>query len=450
MTGRIHISRRTVLRGMGTALALPLLEGMIPRTAFGGAAEGTAPVRMAFLYVANGMHMPDWTPESEGELKLSKTLAALEEYRSRMLVLSGLTLNGGRALGDGPGDHARSVASFLTGAHPRKTEGKDIKNGVSVDQVAAGKIGHLTRFASLELGCEPSAQSGNCDSGYSCMYTSNLSWRSETQPMTKEVNPRSLFDRLFGNDVSEEQKKSRALRDADRKSILDFVLEDARGLEVRLGATDKQKLDEYLHAVRQLEKRLQETEKLATLEIDVPDFPRPAGVPKDNDEHVRLMMDMLVHALATDSTRVLSFMYTNDSSNRNYKQVGVPQGHHDLSHHGGDQEKQAKIATINRHHVSHLKYFLDQLAAVKENERSLLDNSMIVYGSGIGDGDRHNHDDLPVMIAGSGGGALQTGRHVRYPKETPMTNLYLSLLDVMGAKTDRLADSTGMLPNLRG
>jgi hypothetical protein len=277
-----------------------------------------------------------------------------------------------------------------------------------------------------------------------------MSWRSETQPMTKEVNPRSVFDRLFGNDLSEEQKKSRALRDAERKSILDFVLEDARGLEGRLGATDKQKLDEYLHAVRQLERRLEESEKLATREMDVPDFPRPAGVPRDSDEHTRLMMDMMVLALATDSTRIMSFMYTNDSSNRSYRQIGVSEGHHDLSHHGGNKEKHAKIATINRHHISHLKYFLDQLAAIKEGESTLLDNSMILYGSGLGDGDRHNHDDLPVMIAGSGGGALATGRHVRYARETPMTNLYLSMLDIMGAKTDRLADSTGLLPQLRG
>jgi hypothetical protein len=367
-----------------------------------------------------------------------------------MLVLSGLTLNGGRALGDGPGDHARSVASFLTGAHPRKTNGKDIKNGISVDQVAAEKIGHLTRFASLELGCEPSAQSGDCDSGYSCSYTSNMSWRSDTQPMTKEINPRSVFDRLFGNNVDEQQQKSRALRDAERKSILDFVLEDANSLSGRLGSTDKQKLEEYLHAVREVERRVEESEKLATREVDVPDFPRPAGVPSDKDEHTRLMMDMMVLALASDSTRVLSFMYTNDSSNRSYKQIGVPEGHHDLSHHGGNDEKQAKIATINRHHVSHLKYFLDKLAAVSEGDRSLLDNSMILYGSGLADGDRHDHGNLPILVAGSGGGALATGRHVRYDRETPLTNLYLSMLDIVGAKTDKLADSTGLLPNLGG
>lgn len=449
MLGRTQLSRRTVLRGLGTAMALPLFEGMIPRTVLGAAAPSAAPARMAFLYVANGMHMPDWTPEAEGELKLSKTLESLADHRHRMHVLSGLTLNGGRALGDGPGDHARSVASFLTGAHPRKTEGKDIKNGISVDQVAAGKVGHLTRFASLELGCEPSAQSGNCDSGYSCMYTSNMSWRSETQPMTKEINPRSLFDRLFGNADDVAQQKSRAMRDAERKSILDFVMEDVRGLEGRLGATDKQKLDEYLHAVRQVERRIEESENLATREIDVPDFPRPAGVPRDNDEHIRLMMDMMTLAFATDSTRVLTFMYTNDSSNRSYKQLGVPEGHHDLSHHGRNADKQAKIATINRHHVSHLKYFLDKLASIKENESTLLDHSMIVYGSGIGDGDRHNHDDLPVLLVGSGGGVLITGQHTRYKADTPMTNLYVSMLNVMGATTEKLADSTGQLENLR-
>ncbi len=446
----MKISRRTILRGMGTALSLPLLQAMIPRTAL-GTAVGESPKRLAFIYVPNGMHMPDWTPDSEGPLdKLPSTLQPLEKHKSRLNVLSGLTLNGGRALGDGPGDHARSVASFLTGAHPQKTDGKDIRNGISVDQVAADKIGRQTRFASLELGCEPSSQGGRCDSGYSCVYTSNMSWRSETQPMAKEINPRSVFDRLFGNEVDVERKKSRTLRDENRKSILDFVQEDASSLKRRSGAVDKQKLDEYLHAVREIERRVEESEKLASRETDVPDFPRPAGVPADKDEHIRLMFDMMVLAMQTDTTRVLSFMITNAGSNRSYREIGASEGHHSLSHHGGNKDKQAKIAKINRHHVTQLAYFFDKLAAVKEGERSLLDNSMIVYGSGLGDGNRHNHDDLPILLAGAGGGAIKAGRHLEYRKDTPLTNLYLSLLDYAGAPTEKLADSTGRLDGLEG
>ena len=439
------LSRRTVLRGMGAAVSLPLLESMLPRTAL-GAPVAEAPRRMAFVYVPNGMHMPAWTPKEEGALKdLPSILSPLAEHKSKMNVLSGLTLNGARSLGDGPGDHARSVAAFLTGAHPRKTDGKEIRNGISVDQAAAEKIGKLTRFPSLELGCEPSSQGGRCDSGYSCIYTSNMSWRSPTQPVSKEINPRSVFDRLFGNEVDVEKQKNRAQRDENRKSILDFVQEDAGDLQRRLGAADKAKLDEYLHAVREIERRVEESEKLHTREIDVPDFPRPEGVPADKDEHIRLMFDMMVLAMMTDSTSVLSFMITNAGSNRSYRHIGVSSGHHSLSHHGGNREKLEGIRKINEHHVKQLAYFFDKLAQVKEGDRTLLDNSLIVYGSGIGDGNRHNHDDLPILLAGSGGGAIETGRHVKYKDETPLTNLYLSLLEVAGAPTEKLGDSTGKL-----
>lgn len=445
MNGSTRLSRRTILRGMGAAVSLPLLESMLPRTAL-GAPVAEAPKRMAFVYVPNGMHMSDWTPKDEGPLKdLPSILSPLSAHKSKLNVLSGLTLNGARSLGDGPGDHARSVAAFLTGAHPRKTDGKEIRNGLSVDQAAAENIGKLTRFPSLELGCEPSSQGGRCDSGYSCIYTSNMSWRSPTQPMSKEINPRSVFDRLFGNEVDVEQQKNRAQRNENRKSILDFVLEDAGDLQRRLGAGDKAKLDEYLHAVREIERRVEESEMLQDREADVPDFPRPAGVPADKDEHIRLMFDMMVLAMMTDSTRVLSFMITNAGSNRSYRHIGVSSGHHTLSHHGGNREKLENIRKINEHHVKQLAYFFDKLSQVKEGDRSLLDNSMIVYGSGIGDGNRHNHDDLPILLAGSGGHVIETGRHLEFKDETPLTNLYLSLLDIAGAPTDKLGDSTGKL-----
>ena len=448
MSNQLSISRRTVLHGMGTAMALPLLEAMMPRTAF-GVQLPDAPRRAAFLFVPNGAHMPEWTPEEEGNLAdLPPILKPPEKRKSDLLVLSGLALDGGRAHGDGPGDHARCVASFLTGAHPKKTDGKGIRNGVSVDQLAAEKIGGRTRFPSLELGTEPSSQGGRCDSGYSCIYTSNMSWRTDTSPMTKEINPRAVFDRLFGNSVSADEKKSRAKRDRYRKSILDLVAEDAGDLRRKLGVADQRKLDEYVYAVRQIEKRIEESEKLHSREVDVPDFPRPAGVPREYGEHVQILMDMMVLAMQTDSTRVMSCMLTNAGSNRSYRNVGVNEGHHNLSHHGRNRDKQANIAKINTYHVSLLAYFLDRLASVKEGGGTLLDHSMILYGSGLGDGNRHNHDDLPILLAGRGGGTIKPGRHLRYSRNTPLTNLYLAMLDRLGAGVDRFSDSTGKLQRL--
>jgi len=451
MLGDHSISRRTVLQGLGAAVALPWLEAMLPRQAMAASlgAGAKAPLRMAFLFVPNGKHMEDWTPREEGTLgELPSILQPLKKHREQMLVLSGLTLNGGRALGDGPGDHARCVASFLTGAHPRKTDGKNIRNGPSIDQVAAGQIGHLTRFPSLELGVEPSSQGGRCDSGYSCIYTSNMSWRTDTSPMSKEINPRAVFDRLFGGGNSKEQLRNQAQRDQKRKSILDFVAEDAGDLNRRLGKTDQQKLDEYLYAVRQIERRISEAEKLRGVEPDVPDYPRPEGVPRDFAEHARLMMDMMVLAMQTDSTRIMTFMFTNAGSNRSYRQVGVSEGHHDLSHHGGNRDKQAKISKIDQFHTTQLAYFLDRLAETKELDGTLLDHSMVLYGSGLGDGNRHNHDNLPIMLAGKANGTLKTGRHVKYDRDTPLTNLYRAMLTRMGVKAPKFSDSTGELSDL--
>lgn len=444
-----RISRRTALRGMGTAIALPWLEAMLPRNSYGAPADVPPPIRMAFLSVPNGAHMPDWIPNEEGEnFTVPKILEPVAKFKSDMLVLSGLALDGGRAHGDGPGDHARSCASFLTGAHPKKTDGADINNGVSVDQVAAGKIGHLTRFPSLELGIERGAQSGNCDSGYSCAYSANVSWRNATTPVPKEIDPVAVFDRLFGTGDKGEQGKARAKRDQYRRSILDFALEDASRLQKQLGVNDQRKLDEYLYAVRDVERRLIEAEKLRGKEPDVPDYPRPAGVPREFAQHVELLFDMMTLAFQTDSTRIITFMFANEGSNRNYSQIGVSEGHHDLSHHGRDAEKQAKISKINQYHISLLNHLLEKLSSVKEGERRLLDNCMLLYGSGLGDGNRHNHDDLPIALFGRGGGALKTGRHLKYSEDTPLTNLYLSMLDIVGASTSKLADSNGKLDNL--
>jgi hypothetical protein len=447
MSKSTRISRRTVLRGIGTAIALPWLEATSPQVAF-GAEPPKPPVRMAFLSVPNGKHMPDWTPDKSGtDFELKSTLQPIAKFKSQMLQLSGLALDGGKAHGDGPGDHARSCASFLTGAHPKKTDGADIYNGISVDQLAAEKIGHQTRFPSLELGIERGAQSGNCDSGYSCAYSANVAWRTPTSPVAKEIDPTAVFDRLFGEGDSGEQGLAKAKRERYRKSVLDFVLEDAKQLQSRLGASDQRKLDEYLYAVRDIERRIGGVDKLAGAEQGI-NFSRPAGVPAKFEDHTKLLFDLMTLAFQTDSTRVISFMYANEGSNRNYPEVNVNDGHHNLSHHGNNAEKQSLISQINRYHITLLSHLLERLASIKEGDRTLLENSMIFYGSGIGDGNRHNHDDLPIAVFGRGGGALKTGRHNIYPKDTPLTNLYRTMLDIGGARVDSFSDSTGLLEDV--
>ena len=445
------LSRRTVLRGLGTTVALPVLAAMSETRLLSAAAvDMKVPLRMAFFYVPNGMHMPDWTPVEEGtRFDLPPTLAKLSEHRESFNVLSGLALDGARAHGDGGGDHARSVASFLTGAHPRKTNGADIQNGVSVDQAAAKQIGDATRFASLELGLEASAQAGNCDSGYSCAYASNMSWRGPTNPVAKEIDPAAVFDRLFGGQTETSTKRARSTREKYRKSVLDFVLEDAKELHRKLPAVDQRKLDEYLYSVRDVEKRLVGADRLRLSEDGVPDYPRPSGVPRELGQHAELMLDMVALAMQTDSTRILSFMFTNAGSNRSYPEIEVSQGHHSLSHHGKSKDKQANIAKINRFQIERFGYLLKRLSSILEdNGKTLLDNSMLVYGSGISDGDRHNHDDLPIILAGNGGGRIRTGRHIRYENGTPLCNLYLWMMNQMGARADSFGDSTGRLKNL--
>ena len=445
---RMPLSRRTLLRGVGAAVALPLLEAMVPRTVL-GAAAAKAPLRLAFLYVPNGMHMPDWTPSKEGAgYDIRPTLEPVAHLKDRINVLSGLTLDGARAHQDGGGDHARSAAAFLTGAHPKKTDGADIHNGVSIDQAIAQAIGDQTRFASLELGLEGSSQAGSCDSGYSCAYSSNLAWRNPTSPLAKEMDPSAVFDRLFGSGDEKEDKKTSEVRKSRRKSILDFALSDAKKLQGQLGAADRRKMDEYLYAVRDIENRLVKSEKLRIGEDGIPNYPRPAGVPRELDEHCKLMLDMLALAMQTDSTRVATFMFANEGNNRGYPELGAPEGHHDLSHHGGSAEKQAKVAKINRFYAERLAYFLDLLSSVHEGDSTLLDNSLIVYGSGISDGDRHNHDELPILLAGKGGGRVRSGRHVRFEKETPMCNFYVWLLNQFGVRADSFGDSKGKLEGL--
>ena len=444
---RDHISRRTVLKGLSTAVALPWLEAMGPMASWAEEASPTktAPNRMAFLYVPNGKNMADWTPASEGTgFELTPILEPLATVKEDILVLTGLTADGARAHGDGGGDHARALASFLTGAHPVKTDGTDIRNGISVDQVAASRIGDQTRLASLEIGCEAGAMAGNCDSGYSCVYSSTMAWRSATQPLPKEVNPKLVFERLFGAGAGAD----RAKRDQLRQSILDFVREDTRELNGKLGKNDQRKLDEYFSSIRDIEQRIARAASLP--EVKTPDFPVPAGVPGDFQEHIRLMCDLMVLAFQTDLTRVCSFVLMNEGSNKAYPFIGVPEGHHDLSHHGNDAKKKEKIRDINKFHVTQLSYLLQKLKSIPEGEGTLLDHCLIAYGSANSDGNAHNHDDLPVLLAGKGGGTIQTGRHLRYPKETPISNLWLSMLERMDVKVPFLGDSTGALSGLNG
>ena len=441
------LSRRTVLRGIGTTLALPLLDAMAPSVLLADGTKKRAPNRMAFLYVPNGVHLPDWTPQAEGaDFELPWTLEPLGEFRGNMTVVSGLAQDGGRPHRDGGGDHARALASFLTGTHPRKTDGADIRAGVSVDQVAAAKVGQQTKFPSLELGCEQGSQAGSCDTGYSCAYSTNISWRSETTPAVKEIDPRLVFERLFGGGKSSQSQASLAIRERSRKSILDFVLDDADRLRGKLGTKDQMKMDEYLTSVREIERRI------ARADGDNGPLPnnlvKPQGIPGEYSEHIRLMCDLMALAFEADLTRVCTFVLSDEGSNRSYKFLDVPEGHHELSHHGGDKDKHAKIRKINRFHVEQLAYFLGKLKAVQEGDRTLLDNSMILYGSGIGDGNRHNHDNLPALLAGSAGGTIKSGRHLKLGKETPMNNLFLSMLDRVDSPTDELGDSTGRLTEI--
>ncbi len=437
------LSRRTVLKGVGTALALPWLEAMGPMVSWADAPASRTPNRLAFFYVPNGVNMQHWTPAGEGPLApLAGILEPLNGVKDQVLVLTGLTADKARPNGDGPGDHARAMAAFLTGCQPRKTDGADIRAGVSVDQVAASRIGEQTRLSSLEIGCDQGNMAGNCDSGYSCAYSNTLSWRSATTPVPKLNNPRQVFDRLFGSDSGTD----RARRERQRRSILDYVRADSASLQNQLGASDRRKLEEYFTAIRDIENRIERAARMP--QPATPTVQLPASVPSNYQEHIRLLCDLLVLAFQTDSTRVATFVFANEGSNRAYAFMGVPEGHHDLSHHGNDAAKLAKIRQINTFHMTQYAYLLDKLKSIREGDGTLLDHCMLVYGSGNSDGNRHNHDDLPILLAGKGCGNLRTGRHVRYRHDTPLNNLWLALLERMSCNIDRLGDSTGTLNGL--
>ncbi len=436
----MQIDRRTVLKGFGATLALPFLESMMPQGVL-AASLPKNPIRTAFIFVPNGINMEHWVPSGS---ELPYTLQPLSSLKNKFNIISGLAQKNAFALGDGAGDHARSAAAWLTGCHPRKTSGANIKAGVSFDQILAREFANKTRFGSLELGCERGGLAGDCDSGYSCAYSNSISWRTESTPVAKEVDPRLVFERLFASEDINESAVSKAQRLAENKSILDFIMEDAKILNKKLGYTDRMKLDEYMTGIREIERRL------SFIESQSKDFNSTAsiniqGIPSDYQEHIRIMGDLMVLAFQTDTTRVSTFMFANEGSNRSYKMVGVSDGHHEMSHHQRTPEKLEALKKINNFHTSQLAYILNKMDSIKEGDKTLLDNSMIVYGAGICDGDRHNHDDLPLLLAGSGGGKIKSGQHLKFNSNTPMTNLFLSMADKMNIPVENIGDSTGKL-----
>ena len=449
ITGK-HLPRRTFLHGLGTLMALPVLDAMVPAFARSPGGDLKAPARLAFVYVPNGIVMKDWTPQAFGkDFEFTRILKPLAALREDIFVLSNLDSHTGNALGDGPGDHARAGASFLTGVHCRKTAGADIQGGVSVDQIAATKLVGATRFASLELGCEDSRTVGDCDSGYSCAYTNSLSWRTPQTPMPPEVNPRAAFERLFGTEDLSLDPQTRARREKYRKSILDLVSEDTRSLVKTLGPADRRKLDEYLFSVRQIEQRIESAEKDPRQVTPAIDKPAP-GIPFEFPEYAKLMCDLQVLAFQSDLTRVVTLVLGREGSSRVYPELGISDPHHPLTHHRNNPEWIDKVTRINTLHVELFAYLLQKLKATADGDGTLLDHSMLVYGSGIADGNRHTHEALPVLLAGRGGGGLKPGRHLTYAAGTPITNLYLSLLDRMGLRAESMGDSTGRLNQLEG
>jgi hypothetical protein len=432
------LPRRAFLRGAGAAVALPYLDAMRP--AF--AASVAQPVRLAFLYVPNGIDMRHWNVENDGPLgELPRILRPLQEFRGDLLQLGNLTQNSGRALLDGTGDHARSAGTYLTAVQLRKST-TEIRAGISCDQLIAQHVGGATRFASLEMGMDDARQAGDCDSGYSCAYTNNLAWRSETQPLPPLLDPRALFERLFGRGPALAPEDA-SRRPRYRRSVLDFVISDTKRLETSLGPSDVRKLDEYLSSIREVEQQLERAEiNPSRLE---PGMDKPYGVPADFGEHFKLLSNMMTIAFRTDLTRVITFMLSRELSARPYREIGIPEGHHGLTHHNGNPEMIEKVTRINEYHVRQLAGWLRSLKAIEEGDGNLLDHSMIVYGSGLSDGNRHLHEDLPTLLIGRGGNYFRSGRRITFRKETPMANLHLTLMERMGVPLSQFGDASGPL-----
>jgi hypothetical protein len=442
---RRALPRRTFLRGMGTALALPLLDAMVPALTAEAATPAAGVRRVGFVYLPNGVSMNFtgvnyWRPRGEGaNFEFSQILKPLERFRSQMIVVGGLTHHQADVLDDGAnGDHTRGTSSWLTGVHPKHTEGSDIRNGISADQIAAARWQAETTLPSLELAIDLSYLAGNCENGYSCAYMNTLSWSSATTPMPTENNPRIVFERLFGDGGSSAARLAKA---HENRSILDAVAAELRRVLGTLGPADRATVNDYVDSLREVERRLQQTETKAATSV-LPDLVQPMAIPERFDDHVNLMFDMVALAWQADITRVVTFMLGRELNFRTYPEIGITEGHHGLSHHGDDPAKLAKYATLGTYQTQLFARFLDKLETTPEGAGSLLDRSLLLYGAGLSNPNLHAHTDLPLLVAGGG---LRGGRHLTYPVGTPMTNLLLSMLDKSGVPAETLGDSTGRL-----
>jgi hypothetical protein len=443
------LPRRTFLRGVGATLALPLLDGMVPALVALQKSAARPVGRLGIVYVPNGIWMKSWTPGGDAEgLQITPTLEPLAPFRDRLILLSGLSNKQGDAWpGEGAGDHARAAGAYLTGVHPKKTEGADLRAGLSMDQIAARVLGAETELASLELSLESREAVGACDPGYSCAYANTLSWRSPTTPLPMENDPRVVFERMFGGSDSTDPVAWERRRREDR-SILDAVTDKVARLRGAVGPPDRAKLDEYLEGVRDLERRIEKAEEQSAREL--PALDQPAGIPASFEQHAKLMFDLQVLAYQADLTRVITFMVGHETSQRAYPEIGVPDAHHPLSHHGGNMEKIQKLTKVNLYHTQLLAYYLEKLQSARDGEGSLLDHLTLLYGSGMSDGNNHNHHNLPTLVVGGGAGHLKGGRHLRYPDGMPVTNLFTALLDHLGVPVDTIGDSTGRVDYLSG
>jgi Protein of unknown function (DUF1552) len=439
-----HLSRRTFIRGMGVTLSLPLLDSMVPAQTALAQTAARPQVRLGLCFIPHGAVMNAWTPAEEGPLKLSSILSPLEAHKDKVVVLSNLAhqMAGPQGPGDNGGDHTRCPAVFLNGVHPKRTDGADIQAGVTIDQMAAQKIGQDTLLPSLELAVEDySGLVGSCDVGFSCTYMNTISWRTPTNPLPMEINPRVVFDRMFGDGATTEER----LRRIDtQRSILDAVTAQVRRLQGDLGPGDRNRVVEYLDTVREIERRIQISEhQAANADLDVP--ATPTGIPDDHEEHTKLMFDLMALAFQADITRISTFMMAREVSYRTFPKLGISEAFHPASHHQNNAARLETLAKINTFHVSLVSHFLDRLKATPDGDGTLLDHSLILYGSAMSNSNVHNHAPLPVLIAGGAAGRLKGGRHLKYPEGTPMSNLLLTILNKAGIEQERVGDSTGLL-----
>jgi hypothetical protein len=443
---KLALPRRTILRGIGAAMALPFLDAMVPAFSTTVARAAGTPTRLGFFYIPNGAIMDSWTPAAVGtHFEFSPILQPLAPFKSQLLVLTGLSQKAADSIGDGNGDHSRATPAWLSAVHPKRTEGADVQGGVTADQLAARELGRSTQLASLELGMDANYLVGNCENGYSCVYMNTISWRTPTQPIPMENNPRIVFERMFGDGGSADARRSELRKN---RSLLDSVTEEMARLQRTLGNGDRAKVNEYVEAVRDIERRIEQSETQSTRTALPDTLDRPVGIPETFEQHLALMYDLQVLAYQADITRVISFVLGRELSQRTYPLIGIADPHHGLTHHAGDKAKIEKVVKINTYHAQLFGHFLEKMRATPDGDGSLLDHSMILYGGGISDGNGHTHHNLPLLLAGGGGGQIKGGRHLKYENDTPMANLLVSMLDKAGVATERFGDSTGRLEHL--